>query len=149
MRLAHDALVVVADGRKALFLRNEGDDAYPNLQVDSARERVNPADRDQKTGPAGRSSGGGGGVGQARAAMGEADFHQLEEDRFAAEITDMLKKKALAHDFESLIVIAPPRTLGEMRKRYHVEVANRLTGELDKDLTGHQLPDIEQAIVAA
>ena len=36
MQLRHNTLVVVADGRKALFLRNEGDGVHPNLVVEHA-----------------------------------------------------------------------------------------------------------------
>ena len=70
----------------------------------------------------------------------------MEEDRFAAQAADLLKRRALANDFDSLIVVAPPRTLGELRKHYHKEVSNRLAGEIDKDLTGHPIPDIEKAL---
>ena len=73
-------------------------------------------------------------------AYSETDFHQLEEDRFAAEAAAMLKERALRNDFESLIVVAPPRTLGELRKHYHKEVEKRLSGEIAKDLTGHPVP---------
>ena len=38
--LKHDGWLVVADGEKALFLRNEGDAEYPNLIVETAQERV-------------------------------------------------------------------------------------------------------------
>ncbi|HEX7753297.1 MAG TPA: host attachment protein, partial [Novosphingobium sp.] len=44
--------------------------------------------------------------------MEEPDYHQLEEDRFAAEIADMLRERVLANGIESLIVAAPARTLG-------------------------------------
>jgi protein required for attachment to host cells len=56
----------------------------------------------------------------------------------------MLKDRALRGDFESLIVVAPPRTLGELRKHYHKEVEKRLTGEIAKDLTGHTVEAIEK-----
>ena len=81
--------------------------------------------------------------------MAEVDFHQQEEDRFAADTADLLKRRALKNDFESLIIIAPPKTLGELRKHYHKEVSRRLTGELDKDLTGHPIDQIEKALLAA
>lgn len=140
MQVPHNAFVLVADGRKALFFRNEGDAEYPNLKVEHAEEHVNPADRDQKTDSAGQSSSTQSGT------MGEVDFHQQEEDRFAAETAEMLKRRALSNDFESLIIVAPPKTLGELRKHYHKEVSDRLSGELAKDLTGHPVPDIEQAL---
>lgn len=146
MQLSHNTVVLVADGRKMLFLRNEGDATYPNLVVDTAEEQSNPATRDQGTGPAGRISSSQGATGSA---VGETDFHQIEEDRFAVQAADMLKHRALANDFEKLIVVAPPRTLGELRKHYHKEVSDRLAGELDKDLTGHPIPDIEKALLNA
>ena len=146
MQLRHNTLVVVADGRKALFLRNEGDGVNPNLVVEHAEDRINPADRDQKTDAPGRTANS---VGSARSTMDEVDFHRLEEDRFAAETAALLKTRALRNEFESLIIVAPPKTLGELRKHYHKEVSERLSGEISKDLTGHTVPQIEQALKAA
>jgi protein required for attachment to host cells len=176
MQVPHNTYVLVADGRKLLFLRNDGDAQALNLKVELAEEHPNPADRFQKTDAAGGAMGtqmgasapaaaqtggmtahgsgtGGGGQGGAfapsRGTFEETDFHQLEEDRFAAEAADMLRKRALARKFDKLIIVAPPRTLGELRKHYHKEVEARLTGELAKDLTGHPIPDIEAALLAA
>lgn len=169
MQVPHNAFVMVADGRKLLFFRNEGDAANPNLQVEHAEERVNPANRDQTTDAAGGASstqtgagaprvaqggsnhaqGGGAQFAPARGTFEETDFHQLEEDRFAAEAAEMLKKRALANAFEKLIIVAPPRTLGELRKHYHKEVESRLMAEIDKDLTGHPVDQIEQALLRA
>ena len=146
MQLAHNSVVLVADGRKLLFLRNQGDAEYPNLVVETAEEKPNPATRDQATDQAGQASSS---QGAARSSVEPTDFHQLEEDRFAAEVAELLKKRALRHDYDALVVVAPPKTLGELRKHYHVEVSKRLTGELDKDLTGHTIPDIEQALLKA
>ncbi len=146
MHLPHNSIVLVADGRKMLFLRNEGDNTDFNLVVEKAQEHVNPATRDQATDAAGRASSPRGGV---QSSVEPTDFHQLEEDRFAAEAADFLKVRALKNDYESLIVVAPPKTLGELRKHYHKEVSSRLTGELDKDLTGHPIAEIEKALKAA
>jgi len=146
MQIANKSLVVVADGRKMLFFRNEGDALYPNLELDRVREQDNPADRDQKSDAPGVAHSS---VGNSRHSFSEVDFHQLEEDRFASETADLLKKRALANDFESLIIVAPPRTLGELRKHYHKEVESRLVGEIAKDLTGHPVNEIEKIILAA
>lgn len=151
MQVPHDTVVVVADGRKMLFLRNEGDAVHPNLQVEKkVVDKHNPSHSEQATDLAGgamgtRTAGGAWGGGN----MEEVDFHQLEEDRFAAETAELLKKRALANDFESLIIIAPPKTLGELRKHYHKEVSDRLKAEIDKDLTGHTVPQIEEALARA
>lgn len=145
MRIASGGLVLVADGRKMLFLRNSGDETYPSLEVEHVREQQNPATRDQGSDAPG--SGTGGDRGPRRGGMEQTDFHQIEEDRFAAEAAKMLKDRALRNDFDSLIIVAPPTTLGELRKHYHKEVENRLEGELAKDLTGHQIAEIEQIIL--
>ena len=152
MHVPHNTFVLVADGRKMLFFRNEGDADYPTLKVEAAQEHSNPRDGEQKTDTAGRSSSTGAGTttgGGSGSSMGEANYHQQEEDRFAAETAAMLKRRAMAHEFDKLIVVAPPRTLGELRKHYHKEVTDRLAGELAKDLTGHTIPDIEKALAAA
>ncbi len=146
MRVSHNSLVVVADGRKMLFFRNQGDATNLKLTVVHAEEQDNPADRDQKTDSAGRGSSPQGGSGNT---LGEADFHQQEEDRFAAETAALLKRRALGGEFEKLIIVAPPRTLGELRKHYHKEVSDRIEGELAKDLTGHPVSEIEKILLAS
>ncbi len=46
MQVPHNAFVVVADGRKMLFLRNEGDAEFPNLKVEKKAVHPNPKDSD-------------------------------------------------------------------------------------------------------
>ena len=145
MQVPHNSFVVVADGEKMLFFRNEGDAEYPKLQVERKREQENPSTADQKTDESGRTFAS---AGPGHNAYEETDFHQLEEDRFAAETAELLRKRALRNEFESLIVVAPPRTLGELRKHYHKEVEKRLAGEIAKDLTRHPVDEIEKIISA-
>ena len=45
MQIPHDAAVLVCDGEKLLWLRNEGDADYPNLEVEGKRKDDNPPDR--------------------------------------------------------------------------------------------------------
>ena len=145
MQVPHNSFVLVADGRKMLFLRNEGDSEFLKLEVERKQEQDNPADRDQMTDGHGKAPGGGGVGGST---YERVDHHQLEEVRFAANAADMLKQRALRGDFESLIIVAPPKTLGELRKHYHKEVERRLSGEIAKDLTGHPVEEIEKIISA-
>jgi protein required for attachment to host cells len=145
MQVPHNTFVVVADGKKMLFFRNEGDSEFPKLEVERKRETADAPDRDQKTDAPGRAFSS---VGSGRSAYEEVDFHQLEEDRFAAETADLLRQRALRNEYESLIIVAPPRTLGELRKHYHKEVEKRLTGEVAKDLTGHPVAEIEKILQA-
>lgn len=152
MQIPHDGYVLVADGQKMLFFRNEGDEAFPNLEVVSAAEQKNPKTADQGADEPGRSAAGVAARGQGisvkagRSAFSQTDFHTLEEQRFAADAADMLKKRALANEFESLLIVAPSSTLGELRKHYHKEVERRLVGEIAKDLTNHPVDQIEKII---
>ncbi|MEA3001351.1 MAG: hypothetical protein QOH81_139 [Sphingomonadales bacterium] len=146
MQLPHNSFVIVADGKKMLFFRNEGDADFPRLQVERKRETPDAPDRDQKSDAPGRAFDS---TSSGRSAYEEVDFHQLEEDRFAAETAELLRERALRHEFDSLIVVAPPRTLGELRKHYHKEVEKRLAGEVAKDLTGHPVWEIEKILQAA
>jgi protein required for attachment to host cells len=143
MRIDHDALVMVVDGGKMLLFRNEGDADYPHLLIEQATENVNPADQEQHTDAPGRAFAS---VGSARSAVSETDFHDLAEHRFAADAVALLNRRALANEFERLIVVAPPTVLGEMRKHYNKALGARLVGEIAKDLTGHPGSDIERAI---
>jgi protein required for attachment to host cells len=147
MQVPHNTMIMVADGKKMLFFRNEGDSEFPKLEVERKREHDDLADAELRTSKAGRTFDASGGAG--RSAYEETDFHQLAEDRFAAESADMLKRWALRNDFDNLIVVAPPKTLGEMRKHYHKEVEKRLAGEIAKDLTGHPVPEIEKILQSA
>ena len=146
MRLPHNSFVIVADGEKMLFFRNEGDADYPQLIVERNREHEAAPDRELKTDEAGRRHTPVGGVG--RSAYEETDFHQLEKDRFAHEAADMLKRMALRNGFDQLVVVAPPKTLGELRKHYHKEVEKRLAAEIPKDLTNMPVQDIEKVLLA-
>jgi protein required for attachment to host cells len=143
MRVPHNSFVLVADGKKMLFFRNDGDEVFPKLEVDRKQEHADPPTRELKSDVAGRTFAT---SGAAHHAYSETDFHQLEEDRFAIEAAELLKERALRNEYESLIVVAPPRTLGELRKHYHKEVEKRLTGEVAKDLTGHPVTEIEKIL---
>lgn len=144
MIVPHNSVVLVADGRKMLFLRNAGDAVYPLLEVETAAEQPDRATRDIRSDAPGRTSSR---VGPGRSAIDEIDYHQQEEDRFAAEAADMLNRRALQGDYDNLFVIAPPRTLGELRKRYHKEVSARLKAEVAKDLTSHPVDAIGRILV--
>src|SRR5262249_36757429 len=87
LRVPHNALVLVGDGRKALFLRNKGNPQRISLVVEQILERDNPPTREQGTDRPGRAFAS---VGAGRSAMEEADWHQIAEERFAGELSEAL-----------------------------------------------------------
>lgn len=54
-RVAHNSLILVGDGRKALLLRNRGNAQRIDLVVGRIVEQDNPATREQGTDRPGRS----------------------------------------------------------------------------------------------
>lgn len=144
MSVPNQALVLVADGRKMLFLRNHGDETLIDLRTEAHDQREDAKDREMRTDAPGL---GGQSAGYGRPAMDETDFHQLEEDRWAKDAAEILKSRALANDFEALVIIAPPKTLGELRKHLHKEVERRIVATLNKEMTDRPIPDIEALLV--
>jgi protein required for attachment to host cells len=134
MQIPNGATVAVADGQKLSLFRNSGDEAKPKLTA----LPVDSIDTSNKSGGAGHSS-----------SSANPDDRTQDEDGFAAGVVDLLNKQAVAGKLSGLIVIAAPKTLGEMRKHYHAKLNEVLVGEVSKDLTGQTSADIENAIAAA
>ncbi|MGQ0836399.1 MAG: host attachment family protein [Gammaproteobacteria bacterium] len=106
------ALVLVGDGRRVLFLRNQGTVFDPKLVVENLLEQQNPPTREQGSDKPGRYSRSPGTT--PRSAFDQTDWHQLAEDRFAVEIADALYRLAHADRFQKLVAIAPPKVLGTL-----------------------------------
>ena len=145
MPLANNALVLVTDGRKTLFFRNEGDENQIDLRTEGVDEREDAKDREMKSDAPGAIGQGGGYSG--RVAYDETDFHQQEEDRWAHAAAEAVNKRVLSNDFQHLVVVAPPKTLGELRKKLHKEAERRVVCEIPKEMTRRSIPDIEALIV--
>ncbi len=143
MPLPHQALVFVTDGRKMLFLRNQGDENQIDLRTEEHDRREDRKDREIKTDAAGSQ---GQRWGDARPAMDETDFHQQEDDRWVKEAADKLRTRALNNDFEALAIIAPPKALGVLRKELHKEVERRVVATFNKEMTDRPIPDIEDLL---
>lgn len=77
------------------------------------------------------------------------DDSQQEEDGFGKGVAEMLNKQVLDGEIKNLVIVAAPRTLGGLRNGYHKSLSEVLLGEIDKDLAGHLIQDIEKALAAA
>ncbi|OBV10998.1 host attachment family protein [Erythrobacter dokdonensis] len=145
MKIAHGTLVMVADGAKLLLFRNEGDEKYAVLETLEHARQDNPATAEQGTDRPGRSFSR---VGDKRSSYDETDWHQQSEDAFARHAAELLEETAQAHPEAGIVVIAAPRTLGEMRGHYGRATEQRLVAEIDKDLADHTTDDIVAALAA-
>jgi len=131
MLLPHGAIIALTDGKNFELFRNTGSIAAPELTSLPA--------------PSLEGTNKSAGV-HHRSSTGNPDEKRLEEDAHAATVADWLNGQILGHKIETLVVIADPRTLGEMRKHYHKQLESALLGELAKDLTGRPGPDILAAL---
>ena len=149
MALPNNALVLVLDGRKSLFFRNHGDEEMIDLRTEAHDEREDRKDREIKTDAPGTAATGLSGGGDThRPAMEETDFHQQEEDLWVKDAAEELRKRALRNDFDALVIVAPPKALGVLRKELHKEVEKRVILTLNKEMSGRPIPDIEQLLVS-
>jgi protein required for attachment to host cells len=146
MKIPADAFVLVADGRKALVLRNRGDDVHPNLEVDTTLESpANPATHEQGADRPGRAFAS---VGEHRSAVGQTDWHAKAEHEFAGEIASLLERRCRAGSIKRLIVVAAPHTLASLRGAFSKGVAECVVAEIDKDFTKHPVYELEKSLAA-
>jgi protein required for attachment to host cells len=134
MQLPTGATVAVADGERLILFRNIGHEGHPKLALLTGDE----VDGDHPGADTGH-----------RNSAANPDQGQVDEDGFAVGVADLLNWRVLAGDIDALVVIAPPRTLGELRQHYHPKLSQVLMAEIGKELTGHTVPDIEKAVAAA
>ena len=129
MILSKGTLVAVVDGEKLALFEQTG-------QQDIAlTARPIPAIEERASGAAGRIS-----------SEANPDNDTQAEDGFAMGVADVLNKMVLTNQVQHLLVIAAPKTLGQLRKGWHKETQGRLVGEIAKDLTGHSTDQIAAAI---
>jgi protein required for attachment to host cells len=62
---------------------------------------------------------------------------------FAKRIGDYLEKARTDHRFESLVLIAPPKFLGTLRKELGKEVRKLVAGEMPKGLSTLSARELE------
>ena len=135
MRLPSNAHVAIVDGENFTVLRNTGQPLEPKL---GSAEKPDLSATNYSAGVKHQDN-----AGQQ---LGRTD---LEELAHGAAATEWLNAKAIAGDISDILVIADPKTLGEMRRHYHGELKKRLVGEIDKTMTGEPTDRIEQAIANA
>ena len=131
--------IVVADGAKARVLQYHGPDETPEPVAGGVFEEESLSNQELVTNKRGRVFNSADGSRSAMAYTTEP--HRQQKDEFAKQVSDFLGNHA--NDFERLFVAAAPRTLGDLRKHLPNQVSQKVSMELDKDLTNlpdHELP---------
>jgi protein required for attachment to host cells len=137
--------VVVCDGAKALILENAGDAEIPDLKTREVYEQKDPATRELGTDKPGRAAGV---DGKARTAVGQTDWHERGEQTFLEDLARRLDAAVNAGQMSSIVIVAPPRALGVLRKAYSPALRQAVRAEVDKDLVKVPVYEIEKHLAA-
>lgn len=125
LHFPEDTFVVVATGREAkTFYVRSG-----SLEHDGDWTPGDLADQ----GPAGKSP-------------SEQSPRESMEATFSKIIAERLYAQSHKGDFERLILVADPDTLGEIRPLLHQEVSDKIVLEQAKTLTNSPVEDIEKSL---
>lgn len=129
MDIPINTIIAVVDGENFKAYRNTASNFDVKLQ------ELPPLESQDRPSDSGRSS-----------SAGNPQEKQMEEDAFGKGVAEKLNRMVLEGRVEKLIIIAAPRSLGEMRRNYHSKLQEVLIGEVDKTLTNLSLSDLEDAL---
>ena len=132
--------VLIADGARArLFVVEEG---TADLKRALGQEFIgtNLPSREIASDRPGRSFDS---AGSGRHAMEPpTDPHRHAERVFAQEVAAVLENALRRNELHNLVVVAPPKALGDLRGEFSDALRKRVTAELNKDLTKVVIHDL-------
>lgn len=126
--LANNAVVLVTTGAKADLYRGA---ANGGAKLIHQRE-ITPTNLDDD-GPAGNRP-------------PESSPRETDEATFSKQLSEYLYQQVHAGKIGSLVLIADPDTLGEMRPTLHQEVTDVIAREIPKTMVNATLADIESLV---
>ena len=130
--------IVIADGEHVRFVQPDAANTLRTIgSFDSAtahlRSRDMGSDRPGRAFESGVS---------ARHAVGQRhDLHAMEKEKFVRLVGEQINAAAGQNEFDELLLVAPPRALGELRDALDAAAQAKLVGMLEKDLV--KTPDFE------
>ncbi len=132
--------ILVCDGARGRILVNRGrGTGLSEIERAESRDAREPT-RELGSDRPGRSFDS---VGGSRHAMASpVDWHRFEKTQFAKEMAAIVNHAALANGFDRLVIAAPPRVLGDLRRALRPQAMKKLGGEIGKDLTQVAIHDL-------
>ncbi|MDL5368191.1 host attachment family protein [Xanthomonas sp. NCPPB 2654] len=70
----------------------------------------------------------------------------MDEAGFVRQLAERLYQNALRNDFEHLVLVADPQTLGQLRPLLHKEVQKRVVSELAKNHAHTSRDELEKLL---
>jgi protein required for attachment to host cells len=146
VRIPWKTWVLVCDGAKALLLRNDGDATLLNLVLLKTLAEPAPATHELGSDKPGRTHES---MGYARSAMEQTDWHAQAEAAFLRGVAGELDKAVRENGIKALVLVAPPKALGLLRKELTDSVQACVKAEIPKDLARLSTRDIEKHLANA
>jgi protein required for attachment to host cells len=128
MLLPHGTVFALVDGEKFELYRNSGNEAQPRLEaapvpaVEASNYSSAARDHDK--------------VSRLGFGAPKDKLDKMEERAHAIAVAEWLNHEVLEHRIENLVIMADPRSLGEMRKRYHKELQKVLLCDVNATMAG-------------
>jgi len=143
-------LIVVADSAKARFLKESEDhrELVPAGGADMLAPKARRPDRDLVTDKPGRGFSGAR-DGRRGAFESPHDPHKMEKHNFTAELAARLDKACSSKQFDRIVLVAPRRSLGELRTLLSPRVRKAVSHEVAKDLTASSPTALRKALASA
>jgi protein required for attachment to host cells len=135
--------IVVCDGGKAVIFENAGDGKFPNLTMRETHEQSGEPTHALGTDRPGRSFQS---VGSRRSAVSQTDWHDESERTFLAKLAARLEAALAERRTQSMVLVAPPRALGMIRKELAEKVRNAIVREIAKDAVKLPVGEIEKLV---
>jgi len=128
--IPHNALILVADGGKAILLRNT---AKGDGEVSLREERRLTLSDFSNDGPSGSQP-------------QEGNAREVDEATFAKKLAQTLQSMKASNGYEALVIAADPETLGQIRNAMHKTVEQAVVKSLSKNLTNSSADAIAAAL---
>lgn len=145
IRIHHRSWILVCDGSKALLFRNEGDALALNLKLAEVAFEPHPPTRELGTERPGRVHES---LGSSRSAVQAPDWHEQAEVDFLRGVARTIDEVVRAKHIKQLVLVAPPKALGELRRHLTAATNAVLSAEIDKDLARLSTKEIERHLTA-
>ena len=145
LRLHHGARILVCDGRKALFLVNEGYPGSERLTVEHKMSQDLPAHTSEM------GTDRPGLVQQVRAgnpgsSLEPTDGHRLQEDAFVTKVVEAFARHAGESNAVEVVLVAPPKALAVIRRDANPALLGKAVAQIAADLTHMPVAEICDAL---
>lgn len=135
-------MIVVADSTRARIFTADSASS-PLLEIETmAHPEGKLHDRDITSDLPGKDTGGNGAGGHAYQSQTDPKRHELAG--FAKRLADHLDDARNHNKLSSLLLVAEPTFLGELRTHLSSATSDKVVFELDKNLTKHSAEDIRK-----